>query len=79
VTRAVTDAYRLGRVDGLREAVTILREMGGAIDAKRPSPARVTRDSRRVRRQAYRNAEVRLTTALRRRLPRRSPDQGMDQ
>lgn len=66
--------YRQGRADGLREALELVTAMviaeGEKIDGA-PTPGnasqRKTRTARNVRRQAYRNAQSRLQSALKRR------------
>lgn len=62
------DDYKQGRADGLREAVEIIRSLEDAVARKleRPSPIR-TRNARQTRWQAFRTAQTRITTALKKR------------
>ena len=69
----MTDAYRAGRIDGLREAVEIVRALEADVARKLEREAPIcTRNVRRVRRQTYHVAATRITTALKRRDQKKS-------
>lgn len=59
--------YQQGRLDGLREAIDIMRGLEAHVADQLAQPSRVpTRNARRVRCQAYKNGAQRITTRLNR-------------
>ena len=66
-----SEDYRQGRLDGLREAEDIMRQLEADVAARLDEgsapgarSARKTRDARRVRRQAFKAAATRLRTRI---------------